>query len=117
MKTQKSFTLSNEALYELEALAELYQTSTKAMEVAIHSLYQEKRKDRRILTTVERKAGIATDDALPVVVAKIKAWVQTTLAGEKPAYQKEQALMAINAVIADRGINIEMAQEVFTVNY
>jgi hypothetical protein len=68
VKTQKSFTLSDEALHQLAALSELYQTSTKALEVAIYALYQEKRKERRILTTVERKAGIEADDSLAVVV-------------------------------------------------
>lgn len=117
MKTQKAFTLSDEALHQLAALTELYQTSTKSLEVAIYSLYQEKRKERRILTTVERKAGIATDDALPIVVAKIKTWVQATIPSEKPSYQKEQALMAFNAVVADRGAGVELSQEVFQKNY
>lgn len=113
MKTQKNFTLSEEALFELEALAELYQTSTKALEVAIHGLYQEKRKERRITTTVERKAGIAPEDALPTVVEKIKAWIQKTIPNETPDYQKRQAQMAYHAVVADRYLNTVEGNKVF----
>lgn len=114
MKTQKNFTLSDEALFELDALSELYQTSTKALEVAIHSLYQEKRKERRITTTIERNAGIGTDDTLPTVVEKIKAWVQFTIPNETPDYQKRQTLMAYHAVIADRGLNTAEGDKVFS---
>lgn len=70
------------------------------------------------MSTTATKCGVLPGDSLKVIVRKIKAHVDGIMPAEPLAYRADQALMALDAIVATDGIaTISAAHKAFAEHY
>lgn len=70
------------------------------------------------MSATATRCGVAPGDSLEVVVEKVKAHVDSVMPAEPLAYRADQALMALDAIVATDGIaTISAAHKAFAERY